>query len=231
MSDLASLTTRVLNSLNDPNAGRYAQPLTDEAFRRALVQYSRAAPLMDSQVLTVATAGRDLAIPNVTRFQSVYRVIFPYDPTEDYQPVLNRQGRVIERPEIMENYYYYWKAGLPYLHISGFEIPAVGDQIMIYYSMGHTVRNLDGGTVTTILLEHEPMLVVGAAAAAAAMLSSTQGTFPNMSQLKIWADTQQADFTLWLKSLASQTARQAGPQISAYWKLDRWDGSGWRGKE
>ncbi|MDR3575345.1 MAG: hypothetical protein P4L50_15905 [Anaerolineaceae bacterium] len=231
MSDLASFTTRVLASLNDPSAGRYLQAMTDEGLRRALIQYSRAAPQMDNQVLTVAAAGRDMAIPNVTRLQSIYRVIYPYDSTQDYQPILNHAGRIIERQEIREDYYYYWKAGAPYLHISGYDVPQVGEQILVYYAMGHSINNLDGATATTILLEHEPMLIVGAAAEAATMLASTQGTFPNMSQLKLWADTQQADFTLWLKSLASQTARQAGPQVSAYWRLDRWDGSGWRSRE
>ncbi len=231
MSDLASFTTRILASLNDPSAGRYIQAMTDESLRQALVEYSRAAPQMDNQVLTATVAGRDLQIPNVARFQSAYRVIYPYDPTVDYQPELNRSGRIIERPEIREDYYYYWKAGVPYIHISGFDIPQVGEQILVYYAMGHTIQNLDAGAATTILVEHEPMIVKGAAGHAANKLASTQGTFPSMDKLVVWAKAQEADFTLWLKSLASQTARQAGPQVSAYWKLDRWDGSGWRARE
>jgi|SRR5271157_438639 len=225
------MTTRILAVLNDPSAGRYLQAMTDEAMKRALTEYSRANPLFGSQVISVVAAGRDFAITSEPRFQNVYRVIHPYDPTQDYEPQLNSAGRMLIRTEIREDYYVYLKAGAPWLHLSGYDIPSVGDQIQVLYTVGHTISGLDGAAVTTVQLEHEPMLVMGAAAHAANMLANLQGTFPTMDKLKLWADAQEANYALWLSNLAKRSSRLAGPIAFSFWKLDRWDGSGWRSRE
>jgi len=228
---LADFTTRILTVLNDPSAGRYLQTMTDEALKRALIEYSKANPLFDNQVISVLAAGRDFAITAEPRFQTVYRVIHPYDATQDYEPQLNSAGRMIDQPAVREDYYVYFNNGAPYLHLSGYDIPAVGDSIMVYYTIGQSILNLDAAAVTTVQLEHEPMLVMGAAAHAAQNLANVQGTFPDMSKLKLWADTQEANYALWCANLSKRSSRLAGPIASAYWKLDKWDGSGWRSRE
>jgi hypothetical protein len=228
---LADFTTRILATLNDPSAGRYIQSMTDEGLKRALVEYSKANPLFNSQTITVLFAGRDFAIVNELRFQNVYRVIHPYDSTQDYEPHLNSSGRMIYNSAIREDYYVYLKAGAPYIHLAGYDIPAVNDQILVNYTVGHTIKDLEAATVTTVQLEHEPMIVIGAAAHAANMLANLQGTYPTMDKLKVWADTQEANYAFWLSNLAKRSSRLAGPIASGYWKLDRWDGAGWRSRE
>jgi hypothetical protein len=228
---LADFTTRILATLNDPSAGRYIQAMTDEALKRALTEYSKANPLFGSQSITVLAAGREFAITSEPRFQNVYRVIHPYDSTKDYEPHLNSSGRMIYNAAIREDYYVYLKAGSPYIHLAGYDIPAIGDLIFVQYTIGHTIQNLDSAAATTVQLEHEPMIVMGAAAHAANMLANLQGTFPTMDKLKLWADTQEANYALWLSNLAKRSSRLAGPVASGYWKLDRWDGAGWRSKE
>lgn len=153
MTDLAGFVAMVRYDLGDAGSAVW---LTDaeiqRAIRQALHEYSRFLPRWLDGSYTVVTAGRRQPLASFTGLQSVLRVWFPYYATEqDLAPTWVRFEQ--------------WPAG--YVFLPDGDSPAVGDVLRVFYTMLHTIDDLDSATATTVPSEDEELVCAGAAGFAA----------------------------------------------------------------
>lgn len=149
---LANIRDRVELALQDTGNAIWAAGDIDEAITEALEEYSRDNPHHKIGTVTTSAAGREHSISALTGIQRVERVWWDYDSDTPGYPPRWRHFAV-------------WPGAI--LYIDDDEEPASGDVIRIWYTLKHTLDDLDGASATTIPDEDIGYIVLGSAQHAA----------------------------------------------------------------
>lgn len=219
-STLAQFRTRIAARLVDASNAIWTTATLDEALLTALHDYSRVSPNTTEKVITLPGAGREIALDSLTGLLDVSEVWWPYDST----------GDEVWPPNRVAGFRLWWDLGDPvlFLDTAASDQPQLDDELRIWYTLLHVIQNLDGGTYTSVRLDHESGLVTGAAAYAA--LSETIDTAGSVhidpdetKTLQAWGKARLDEFKEWLETLRAQSARSGKPWPDKGWKLDKWD--------
>jgi hypothetical protein len=178
---------------------------------------SEVAPCCAITTLTLAAAGREIALAAVTGLLGVYRVWWEYTAAAPEHPPRWREFEL-------------WPG--PILWINAGDEPQAGDVVRIWYTKPHTLSGLAAAAATTFPAGHEALLIAGAAGVAALgralEVSETLTVDGGVgARLREWGALQEARFASALAQLARrEAARPAG--IAPAGTLDRWDvGEAW----
>jgi hypothetical protein len=152
MPSAATLTTlrdRVEQFLDDPTNLVFDVSTLQESVQLALDEYNLARPLGVIGTITLAAAGREIALTTLTGLQRIERVWSPYKATDD-EPNWRK--------------YEQWdNAGVYSLYVTDGDEPASGDVVRVFYSKPHTLSGLNGAVATTFPAEDESLVVLAAA--------------------------------------------------------------------
>ncbi len=216
---LTTLRARVQQFLSDTGATAYTTAAIDEAIRQALAEYSEVLPRQLDTVITVPTAGREIALSALTDLVAVTDVYWPY---HSHEPE-------VWPPNLVAGFALSWDDGQPLLTLTcktGSQ-PQANDELRLWYTTPQHLDGLDDAAGTTILVAHESWLVIGAAGYAevprAGDISATYTeTARTQANLEAWGQMRLAQFRSKLAQLAI-TGAQRGQPFGAGWKLDEYD--------
>lgn len=218
MSALADFRTRVLQVLLDTGASIWDNAAIDETLRYALDEYSLARPAEYETAFELPADGREIALSHIPGLLAVQDVWWPYDPTTEAWP-----------PNRVRGFHIYWDDTRPVLFLDPLDgaQPQAGDQLRIWYTIAHTIENLDSATVTTLPSSHESLVVNGAAAHAAMsraldLVETAGADLYAAGLIGSWAARKMREYKEQLQKLSTPHAR-AGKPFASGWKLDRWD--------
>ena len=215
---LATLRDRVEAILQDSTNLTWSTADIDEAIRQALHRYQQVSPRETITALTLAAAGREVDISSLTGYLEVRRVWWDYDSSDPEHPPNWRDFEV-------------WPGDL--LWINDTQEPASGDKVRVWYTLPHTLEDLDSATATTFDLDHESTIATGAAGYAALFRSqevtetvTADGWAPR--NLREWGRLATDRFEAQLAAIARRRAAIAAGTAKMD-VLDRWDaqGVGW----
>jgi hypothetical protein len=219
MANLASLTNRVEDVLQDPTNATWSADDIEEALRLALARYNEVNPNHAIKSITLPAAGREVDISSVTGYLEIERVWWDYDSTDPAHPPRWRDFEL-------------WPGDI--LFINDADEPQKGDVVRVWYTLLRTIKDLDSGASTTLPVAHDSILVNGAAGYAALMRSvelsedlTIDGWPPQ--RYREWAAERLAEFEAGLARIVrQQAARDSG--IAQGPPLDRHDSDGgeWR---
>lgn len=212
MSTLADYRAKI-RALLDVEAPRYKDSLLDACLSRALGRYSKAAPDVRQEDLTLAVAGRTQSLGSLLGVQMALEV---------RGPVLSGA----EPPAL--RYYFFWRSGIPKLFVGGGVEPSAGDVLRVVYAANHSISGLDGALATTVRDQHAGELAGGAAAyavmARAASMVETYGSkLAEPTPMFDWARAGQEQFHTWLSELKEEKTGVAEFLPTLCWSLDAWD--------
>lgn len=213
MTAYSAYKTRILQVLGDLTGARYADALIQEACRQALADYVLVSPQIKETVVTVASASRDQSLSALTDPRFVISLVFPY--------VSTGQDKLSQDVE----YYFYFAAGVAYLHFSSDRIPAVGEQIKVKYASGHTISGLDSAVATTIPVIHDSLIVEGSSAYA--MINRMQLLIESYGSkslgVKRLQEQSQLHMTKFQEGLSQLQTYQPSFDFPEGFRLDNWD--------
>ena len=212
MSTLTDYRTKI-RALLDVEAPRYKDSLLDACLSRALGRYSKAAPDVRQEELTLAVAGRTHSLGSLLGIQIALEVRGPVTPGAE-PPALR--------------YYFYWRSGIPTLLVGSSVEPSAGDVLRVVYAANHSISGLDSAVTTTVRDLHAGELAGGAAAyavmARAASMVETYGSkLTEPTPLYDWARAGQEQFHAWLAELKAEKTGVAEFLPTLCWSLDAWD--------
>jgi hypothetical protein len=207
----------MLVQLGDDGRNRFASGVLDEALRQALIAYSRTAPRLLSDTLTLAGAGQMQSLAALSVLIEVVEVVFPYDA-----------AAVLYRP-YAQPWQFAWKDGIPTLWLGGQPAPQAGEVLHVMYTAAHTIDGLDGAVATTLPADHEAAISSGAAALAANMraLRLVEAHGSRTDEAGKWLDSAaplEKRFHAFLDGLRS--GGRVRPPVwrqEVGWRLDGWD--------
>lgn len=186
--DLATSTPnlrgRVEASLQDSGHSRWSTDDLDEAIRKALDQYSILSPHTAIGTIALATAGREISLTTLTGLVRVEKVWWDYDSGTPGYPPNYRQFEV-------------WPGSI--LYIDDETEPTSGEIVRVWYTLLHTLKDLDSAATTTISTEDVTAIVHGAAGFAAQQRSIERTENLNVdkdttTKLNTWSERQLRTF-------------------------------------
>lgn len=190
-----------------------------EALRSALGEYSDACPNSRETVLTLAAAGREIALSSLAGLRAVTRVWWPYDAVDETWP-----------PNRARRYTLGWDDGAPNLFLEADDgaQPQAGDQVRLWYTLPHTIQLLDGAAATSVPDADESLLVLGASAYA--LLARSYDQTESASAGAIATPNYAASgfrllrqFRQTLDGRRHDAALGPEPAWTGGWRLDKWD--------
>ncbi len=218
MSTLAQLEARVAARLTDASNAVFSAATIDEALRAALSDYTAVAPCTAETVITTPGAGREIALAGIANLIGVTQVWWPYDTLTEVWP-----------PNQVLGFRLLWDLGQPLLFLSATtgDQPQAADEIRVWYTVPHTIQNLDSASFTSVLPHHESGLVTGAAAYAALSENVDQiGAIhidpTESAELRQWGAARLQQFQAFLDQVRRGMATP-GPAFSGGWALDDYD--------
>jgi hypothetical protein len=214
MATLSAYRTRITNSLHD-TVSKYSNDILDESLRKALNEYTRAFPNIDTQEITVSTAGRSQSAATCANLMSIIQLVHPYNAALADPFACEREDFVLT-----------WQDGSPHLYFTGEDIPQVDEIIFVRFAAKQLIEDLDAAAATTVRDDHEDLLIVGAAGLAAMMrasgLNEQWGARPGeMSALMLWGSRQYQQFQNFLVEIRTEQTIDIFPKT--HWQLDEWD--------
>jgi hypothetical protein len=223
MSTLAQLEARVSALLYDPANTNFSIATIDEALKQARDLYTDAAPLAMETVITAPGNGREIALSALTDLINVHDVWFPYDST----------AAEVWPPQRVRGFRVWWDDAQPVLFLPDVigSQPQTGDELRIFYTVPHTIQNLDSASITSIPAHHESHLCRGAAGlcalARAVDLNETATNMavstPNYAALaNLYLNDPYFGFMPFLDTLRAQSNVRGEPFLSG-WRMDKWD--------
>jgi hypothetical protein len=209
---LATLRDRVEATLQDSGNLIWSTATLDEAIRRTLDRLNWIMPRQAIGLITLAAAGREISLASLTGLLEVKRVWWNYDSADPAHPPAFCRFEV-------------WPGSILYIHDDS--EPAAGDVIRVWYTLPHTIQNLDSASTTTMDATLQALMVTGGAGYAAQIraieLTEQVTADPGVTnKLNDWARNQIAEFRTQLRNIANiESTRQA--QMVRMQPLDRWD--------
>jgi hypothetical protein len=223
-STLTQLEARVAALLYDSGNSIFTVATIDEALKQARDLYTDAAPCPMETLLTLPGDGREIALNGVSNLIAVTEVWFPYDSTETQETWTRRKPRGfrVRRDDTQ-----------PVLFLNdelGSE-PQADEELYLFYTVPHTIQNLDAASTTTIPSQHESHLCRGAAGFCALTrsvdLSETAANMavstPNLAALaNLYLNDPYFGYLPFLDTLRSRSQISGDPFASG-WRMDKHD--------
>lgn len=209
---LATLRDRVEAKLQDSGNLIWSTATLDEAIRTTLDRLNWTMPRQAIGTITLAAAGREISLASLTGLLEVKRIWWDYDASGPTHPPEFRRFEV-------------WPGSILYIHDES--EPAANDVVRVWYTLPHTIQNLDSASTTTMDATLQALMVTGGAGYAAqirAIELAEQATLdPGVTnKLNDWARNQIAEFRTQLRNIANiESTRQA--QMVPMQPMDRWD--------
>jgi len=222
---LAQFESRVSQFLMDATNVVFAVSTIDECLRLALDEYSGANPLAKETVIVLPGDGREIALDALAGLLNVHRVWWPYDSL----------SVEVWPPNRVNGFYVAWDDARPVLFLNcdtGAQ-PQLDDELRLWYSVPHTIQDLDSASVTTLPAPHESLIAIGAAGhcafARATDLAETTGvsavSTPNLAALGSRWLREFRNRLNGLRAYAQAHGVSCAPYASIGWTMDKWDGS------
>lgn len=158
MSNLAALIDRVELDLKDTANDTWSTDELTQHIRRALARYNWVDPRGAIVELDSLADTREYSLSALTGLMEVFDVWYPYDPSDPDHPP--------NRPEWSE-----WLNGTLYLEVADAPSGASDEKIRLFYTLGHTIEDLDSASSTTLDARGEMVVVLGASAYAVQQLA------------------------------------------------------------
>lgn len=153
MSNLAALIDDVEVELRDTGNANWSVAEITAHLLRALHAYNDVAPQRTAGKLDTVADQREYDLSSLTGLMEVTDVWFPYDSTDEQHPP-NRPTWNIQRDA--------------YLYLDVPDVSGDADEdIRIFYTIPHTIQDLESATATTLDAPAETLVVMGASAYAA----------------------------------------------------------------
>lgn len=223
-STLAQLEARISALLYDAANSAFSVATIDEALKQARDLYTDAAPCPMETLITLPGDGREIALSGISGLIDVTRVVWPYDSTaaEEFP---NQEPR---------GFRLWWDDTSPVLFLNDKigDQPQEDDELRIWYTIAHTIQNLDSASTTTIPAHHESHLCRGAAGFAALTravdLNETAANMavstPNYASVaQMYLNDPYIGFLPFLDTLRVKSQVEADPFRPAGWRMDKWD--------
>jgi hypothetical protein len=177
--------------------------------RHTLAQYTEASSSARETVITLPGAGREIALNGVADLLNVTDVWWPYDSTADE----------VWPPNRVRGFRVWWDDGSPVLLLSSLvgNQPQLSDELRLWYTVPHTIQDLDSADSTTIPAAHVGHLSRAAAGYAAPLVANDKARTAIRHPL---AELYITQFTALLDSLRTQPNGEA---FNSGWSLDKWD--------
>ncbi len=188
----------------------------DGALRLALADYSRVRPIQTETVLTLAAAGREIALSDASLagINGVQEVWWPYSSTAEIWPPNRVAGFRV------------WQDGstlVLFLSSKDGSQPQSGDKLRLWWTKPQTITGLDSATSTTLSAEGESLVILGAAGYAAITCLPQGITASDTDLLRKWGAALVSEFKSRLEKLRLEAIRTQGEPFGAGWKMDKWD--------
>lgn len=171
MSDLSTLRGRVEKFLVDQTNTVFSNDTIDEGIRMALKDYNAVSAQRADTTITLSTTAREIDISSVSPIRSVERIWIPYTASAPEHPPRQRR-------------FEHWPAQQK-IFVTDRETPSASQVARIFYTLPHTIDNLDSETSTTIPSEDYSTIVLGAAG-----YSATSRSLDIAEEVTIDRDTQ-----------------------------------------
>lgn len=219
-STLAQLEARVGQFLMDATAAIWPAATVDEGLRLALHEYTQTIPCSMETVIEVPGAGREIALDGIDGLLDVTEVWWPFNSAVENWP-----------PNKVKGFRLWWDDARPVLHLTADDgsQPQAGDEVRVWYTVPHTIQDLDSADATTLRTVDDTLIVLGASGHCCFSRSidltetATQAVTatPNYAAL---AARFLREFRYLLAKLrpASPMPPGAAP-FGAGWSLDAWD--------
>lgn len=216
MANLAAIRDRVEQYLADTGNTIWDTDWIDEGIRQALNEYNLAVPYRKIATYTLSgylsSNGKEIDLSNLSDVGTlieINRVIVPYTATDTI--------------ELKQSFQYFRDAQTIFLFD---HIAESTDTARLFYTIPHTIEDLDSAAATTVWNEHETMLITGASGHVAASRSldlTEQVTVDRLTaqQARAWGLSKLQEFRSALRA-ASRTSGSGTPWINLP-ELDRWD--------
>lgn len=217
---LAQLETRVGQFLMDATAAIWPTGTVEESLRLALQEYSQVNPCGMETAIVLPAPGREIALSDLDGLLDVTEVWWPYDPESEIWP-----------PNRVRGFRLWWDDARPVLHLTTNDgsQPQAGDEVRVWYTIPHTVQDLDSADITTLRTVDDTLIVLGAAGhccfsrsidlteTAASSVTAT----PNYAAL---GSRFLKEFRYLLARLRSSASMPpAAAPFGPGWSLDQWD--------
>ena len=193
MSNLAALIDLVEAELKDTSNTNWSVAELTNHVRRALRAYNRVDPVRTAGALASVAGQREYDLSSLSNLMEVLDVWYPYDDSDPaYLP--NRPRWCLIR------------RGYLYLDVADAPSGDADEKIRVFYTIPHTVEDLDSATETTLDGQGEELVVMGASAFAAQQYGqSLIGTVTvsgwTPEQLTNWASQRMQAFQAGLEEL------------------------------
>ena len=214
MTDLATLTSQVLDILGDQDQVVYTDDVLAGAFRKSLIKYSLSLPSVCYAVLELEDDGKRIDISGLGDVLTVLRVCFPAGT--DYENEVDRW------------YFYHSDDGLPYVELLGDDYsPLEDDEIKLVYSPRATIEDLDSAAASTFPPLHDQIIIAGTVAYALeyrqANLAEAYNERDTQQDITELATHKMIDYLTLLQQAASMHVTPFGDLPKRGWALDKWD--------
>jgi len=158
-TSITDIRTRVRLLLRD-SAGSpvtFTDAVVDDAVRHALEDISNSIPNVTDTTITLAAAGREIALTGLA-VMAITEVVWPYVTSPEQWP-----------RNLVAGFRLIFKSAAPYLFLSSLDgsQPQAGDKVRVWYASMHTLSGLAGAGATTLPVDLEGLLVIGASGYAA----------------------------------------------------------------
>lgn len=206
MSTLAELRARVAADLKDSANATWSGDELDAHLRRALHSYSRINPRRQVGTLASSQDVREYALAGLSGLLTILDVWYPYDASAPQYPP--------QRPAWSRPYDGYLR-----LDVADAPTGAADEQLRIFYTVAHTIDDLDGASATTLDADGEGLVVLGATAYAAEQLAqnaigkvSVSGWTP--VNIQRWAAARMKAFEQALAELTQRVNQSLDPRTT-----------------
>ena len=202
--NLTTLTTRIRAQLIDDGT-LFSTATCTAAVRQALQLFNQAAPVYAVALVDVVSGQLEYELDAVN-FPGLLDIldVLEYDALAyDHRPV---------------SFVGYWEDNLPWVRLTA---PAGSAQLLVSYTVPHTVDGLDGETVSTMTTGQDQVLVDGACAAAIHIRAASRVETINLApdvveRYRLSAGHFEAVFNLGLVRYAGRPAARLAPDTRAW---------------
>lgn len=187
--------------------------------RQSLRDFSTVNPDTKVGTVTLAADGREVSLSTLTNLIDVLEVWWPYTAASpEWYP--NR----------VKGWRQYILSDVPYLYFTELEgnEPQSGEVVRVFYTLRHTIEDLDSATATTFSnFEFQPVILNGAAGRAAQaraidLIETANTDLYQVGLLQQYANRKLRLFYAQLDAIRAKKVREGHPWMDG-WDLDKYD--------
>lgn len=137
MSDFSDMEQKIADFFGETSLTIFTDAQVQQATREALLLYSSYNPNFQTEILTIATDGREHDLSDLANCLKIIDVFFPYID-ESFLQKYNGAHYITYSNNVFN------------IIFQGSRIPKAGEMMMINYQEAHSIEGLDGASTTTV---------------------------------------------------------------------------------